>query len=88
MLINGRENLQSQEQTISALSLADGATIELARANRLRDPSLSPSGKWLVFYSTFDPDPTRNGLWLVRTDGSESRQLDQLSVRGVPVAGL
>ncbi|MCO6450925.1 MAG: hypothetical protein J5I90_09090 [Caldilineales bacterium] len=76
LLISGRDNLQSQEQTISALSLADGSVVELARANRLRDTLISPSGEWIAFYSTFDPDPAHNGLWLVKTDGSERRKLE------------
>ena len=38
---------------------------------------LSPSGQWIVYYITFDADPSKNGLWLVRTDGSERRQLDR-----------
>lgn len=77
LLVNGRESLQAQEQTLSALSLADGSTTELARAERLRGQVLSPSGQWIVYYTTFDPDPDKNGMVLVRTDGSERRQLDR-----------
>jgi Tol biopolymer transport system component len=77
LLVSGRESLQAQEQTLSALSLADGATTELARAERLRGQVLSPSGRWIVYYTTFDADPSKNGMWLVRTDGSERRQLDR-----------
>jgi Tol biopolymer transport system component len=77
LLVSGRESLQAQEQTLSALSLADGATTELARAERLRGQVLSPSGQWIVYYTTFDADPANNGMWLVRTDGSERRQLDR-----------
>ena len=77
LLVSGRESLQAQEQTLSALSLADGATTELARAERLRGQVLSPSGQWIVYYTTFDADPSKNGMWLVRTDGSGSRQLDR-----------
>lgn len=75
LLISSRDSLESREQTLSALSLADGSRIELARAERLRGQVLSPSGGWLVYYITFDPNPTKNGLWLVRTDGAESIQL-------------
>ena len=52
-----------------------GERVELARAERLRGTSPSPSGGWVLYYITFDDDPTRNGLWLVRTDGSGQRQL-------------
>ena len=77
LLISGRESLQARESWIAALSLADGSMTELARAERLRSPLLSPSGEWLVYYTTFDADPSKNGLWLVRTDGSDRRQLDR-----------
>ena len=73
LLVSGRESLQAREQTLSALSLADGSVTELARAERLRGQVLSPSGQWIVYYITFDDDPSKNGLWLVRTDGSERR---------------
>jgi len=75
LLISTRDSLESREQILAALSLADGARTELARAERLRGQVLSPSGGWLVYYVTFDPDPTRNGLWVVRTDGQQSIQL-------------
>jgi Tol biopolymer transport system component len=75
LLISTRDSLESREQILAALSLADGARTELARAERLRGQVLSPSGGWLVYYVTFDPSPDQNGLWLVRTDGAESIQL-------------
>lgn len=75
LLISSRESLESREQILSAYNLADGSRIELARAERLRGQVLSSSGGWLVYYVTFDPDPSKNGLWLVSTDGSESIQL-------------
>jgi Tol biopolymer transport system component len=75
LLISSRQSLEAREQTFSALSLADGARTELARAERLRGQALSPSGGWLVYYITFDADPSRNGLWLVSTGGGQSIQL-------------
>ncbi|HSN75306.1 MAG TPA: hypothetical protein VL334_09525 [Anaerolineae bacterium] len=75
LLISSRDSLESREQILAALSLADGTRAELARAERLRGQVLSPSGGWLVYYVTFDPDPARNGLWVVRTDGQQSIQL-------------
>lgn len=75
LLISGRDSLEAREQVLSALSLADGGRTELARAERLRGQVLSPSGGWLVYYITFDPNPDKNGLWVVRTDGGQSIQL-------------
>jgi len=76
LLVSGRESLQAREQALSALSLADGSVTELARAERLRGQVLSPSGQWIVYYITFDDDRAQNGLWLVRTDGSQRTRLD------------
>ncbi len=75
LLITGRDSQAARDQYFAAYSLADGARTELARAERLRGQVLSPSGGWLVYYNTFDPDPAKNGLWVVRTDGQQSIQL-------------
>lgn len=75
LLMSSRDSQESREQVLSALSLADGSRTELARAERLRGQVLSPSGGWLVYYITFDPDPAQNGLWVVSTDGRQSIQL-------------
>jgi hypothetical protein len=76
LLLSGRDSLQSRETVVYTLSLLDGATVELVRAERPRGYSLSPGGRWLAYFITFSDDPAQNGLWLVRTDGSERRQLD------------
>jgi Tol biopolymer transport system component len=73
LLVSGRENSGATEQVLWSLSLADGKLKELARAERIRSPSLSPSGNWIAYYVTFAADPSQNGLWLARTDGSERR---------------
>jgi hypothetical protein len=75
LLISSRESLAAREQVLATLALADGARTELVRAERLRGQVLSPSGGWLVYYVTFDPDAAKNGLWLVSTDGGQSIQL-------------
>jgi Tol biopolymer transport system component len=73
LLVTGRDSAPSRDQVLSALSLSDGARVEIARAERLRSPTLSPSGNWVAYYVTFAADPARNGLWLARTDGSLRR---------------
>jgi Tol biopolymer transport system component len=75
LLISGRDSQEAREQYLAAFDLADGARTELARAERLRGQVLSPSGGWLVYYVTFDADPAKNGLWVVRADGGQSIQL-------------
>lgn len=76
LLVSGRDSLQAREQWLQTLSLEGGSTRELARAERLRGASLSPSGEWVVYFITFGAEPAQNGLWLARTDGSEQRRLD------------
>jgi hypothetical protein len=75
LLVSGRERADATDQVLWALPLDGGAQVELARAERLRGPQLSPSGAWVAYYVTFDADPARNGLWVARTDGSGATQL-------------
>jgi hypothetical protein len=76
LLLSGRESLESRETVVYTLSLLDGETVELLRTERPRGIELSPDRRWLVYYIAFSDDPAQNGLWLVRTDGAEHRQLD------------
>jgi hypothetical protein len=75
LLLTGRESLDSKVTVAYTLALNDGTTVELVRAGRPRSYTLSPDRRWLVYYITFADDPAENGLWLVRTDGTEQRQL-------------
>lgn len=53
-----------------------GRAVLLVEAEQPRDPLLSPSGEWLAFYQAFDSGPGENGLWIVRTDGSQVSRID------------
>lgn len=75
LTVTGRENLAAREQVLWALSLPDGNRLELARSDRLRGGSLSPKGTWLVYSILISQERDQNGIWLVRTDGSQRRQL-------------
>jgi Tol biopolymer transport system component len=78
LLLSGRESLRAQEQVLFSLSLVDGRQVELVRSRRLRGGLLSPDRAWLTYYIALDEEkPEENGLWLVRTDGSERRQLER-----------
>jgi Tol biopolymer transport system component len=74
LLVNGQENKTGGVQILWALNLADGKLRELARAERLRSALLSPSGRWVAYYTTFDRE-TSNGLWLVDTRGGAPKAL-------------
>ncbi|MGQ9787592.1 MAG: peptidoglycan DD-metalloendopeptidase family protein, partial [Anaerolineae bacterium] len=75
LIVSGRETLSAREQVLWALSLPGGDRLELARSDRLRGGSISPKGTWLVYSIVFSQEHDQNGIWLVRTDGSQRRQL-------------
>lgn len=75
LLISGRDSQEAREQVLSVYSLAEGSRAELARGERLRGQVLAPSGGWLVYIITFDADPAKNGLWVVRIDGGQRTHL-------------
>lgn len=77
ILVTSRDSLQSREDVYHAVSLIDGQQIELARGKYMRGAALSPGGTWLAYYLVMQDDPATNGLWLVRTDGSDRRQLSR-----------
>jgi len=56
--------------------LENGAGQLLLEMDRVRSPLLSPDGDWLAFTVAFDTKQERNGLWVMRTDGSFSKKLD------------
>jgi Tol biopolymer transport system component len=76
LLLSGRDSFDSREQAYFTLSLSTGETRELVREERLRGEILSPDRTWLAYFITFSDDAERNGVWLVRLDGSERRKLD------------
>lgn len=75
LLISERE-ATTDESTLAALTLADGTLTPIARGPRLRGGTLSPDGAWVAYQIQFSGDAARDGLWVTRTDGSESRRLE------------
>jgi Tol biopolymer transport system component len=47
----------------------------LFEADRIHAPLLSPDGTWLAFYLAFGADASQDGLWIVKTDGSQQHHL-------------
>jgi hypothetical protein len=77
LLLTGRESLDSRVTVAYTYSLIDGTTVELMRSERSRGYSMSPDRRWMVVFNTFSENPADNGIWLVRTDGTDKRQLDR-----------
>jgi len=76
LLLSSSESLETPERILYTLSLSSGATTELVRGERIRDGAVSPDGTWLSYMVTLSTDLAQDGLWLVRTDGTERRKLD------------
>ncbi|MFQ5611299.1 MAG: TolB family protein [Anaerolineae bacterium] len=76
LLMSGRAERIGEEESLFVLSLSKGTTLELAREERLRGGEVSPDGTWVAYFITFSGEPERDGIWLVRADGTERRRLD------------
>ena len=76
LMYQGRPSLDVRERTLTLLDLTTNVTTTLVSAERLAGVSVSKDGTWLAYYIAFDADPSRNGLWVQRTDGSQQRKLD------------
>jgi Tol biopolymer transport system component len=77
LLLSGRESLESNETVLYGYSLIDGSMEELLRAERPRGYRLSPDRRWMIYYVSLSEEPAQNGLWLLRTDTGEIRQLSR-----------
>jgi hypothetical protein len=75
ILVTGRL-APSTPAGIWRIAFEDGAGKLLHEVNRPRSPLLSPNGEWLAYYVAFDSDPERNGLWVMRTDGTDIQKLN------------
>lgn len=52
-----------------------GAGQLLFEIERPRDILISPGGEWLAFVVAFENETNRNGIWVVKTDGSHVERL-------------
>ncbi len=76
LLLEAQPSLDSRTEIFYAFSLLDNTLTELVRSERLQGTLLSPDGQWLAYYVALSNNPAENGLWLMRSDGTERRQLD------------
>jgi hypothetical protein len=75
LLASGRV-LGEQEYGIWRLGL-DGSARLIFPAERPRGLLLSPGGQWLAFYIAFEAEDVRNGLWIIRSDGTQAQRLPE-----------
>lgn len=64
-LLLTRQLRGSSDETLLTLSLATGRLAELLTVPEPRGLALSPNKRYLVYYTTFEPEPEKNGLWLL-----------------------
>jgi hypothetical protein len=76
VVFEGRPSLEVLTSTLTVLDLTTNVAVDLVSAQRLSGISISNGGSWLAYFISFDADPSRNGIWLERSDGSQARQLD------------
>jgi len=75
LLLNGRKSRDTEDSTLLVYNLADGSETEIVQAERLRLTAPSRDGSWLAYAIVNDEDPERNGVWVVRTDGTDLRKM-------------
>ena len=76
LLVNGRASRETIESTLFVYDVRDGSRTDIVRAERLRLTAPSRGGSWIAYAITNDADASRNGLWVVRSDGTGVRKLD------------
>ncbi len=76
LLLSGRASRETYDTTVFVYNLADGSQTELVKAERLRLTAPSRDGSWLACAITNDAAPARNGIWVVRTDGTDAHKLE------------
>ena len=77
LLLNGRLSRDTEESTTFVYDLTTGKQTTLFAAERSRLATVSRDGSWLAYSIVNDADATRNGLWVIRTDGTGSKKLDR-----------
>lgn len=75
LLVTFRESA-SADPVLAVLNVAGGTVTALVQSPTLRGGQISPGGTWVAYSVTFSGDPAQDGLWVIRTDGSERRRLD------------
>lgn len=68
---------QNRSVTLSVLNTDDGTSYTLGTWEWLRGLSVSPGGERLMFYTTWQPNPDTNGIYMIdTTPGAQARKLN------------
>jgi murein DD-endopeptidase MepM/ murein hydrolase activator NlpD len=77
LLLTGRRS-RADFPALWVLDLRDRSLEDLFRSRRLVGALTSPDGQWVAFLAMWNADAAQNGLWVMRTDGSDRHRLDTL----------
>lgn len=76
LLMSGRASRSTEDTTVFIYNLKDGSRTNIVTALRLRVTIPSRDGSWIAYTIVDDQESTRNGLWVVRSDGTGVKKLD------------
>jgi Tol biopolymer transport system component len=75
MLATYRKETNS-DPTLAILNIADGKLVPLVSSQNFRGTMVSPDGGWVLYSIAFSGAVTQDGLWVIRSDGTDKRKLD------------
>jgi murein DD-endopeptidase MepM/ murein hydrolase activator NlpD len=75
LLLSGRRSRQDHP-ALWLLDVRDRSLADLVRSRRLVGVLASPAGTWVAYVAMWNQDASQDGLWVMRTDGSDRRKLD------------
>lgn len=75
LLINGRLSRDTQDSTTFVYDLTTNKQTVIFTAERSRLTTVSRDGSWIAYVITNDPDAARSGLWVIRSDGTDAKQV-------------
>jgi hypothetical protein len=75
VLLTGRRN-RTDVTGFYILDVNNKSLVDLVRHRRITGVNPSPDGTWVAFFAMWNADTAQNGLWVMRTDGSDARRLD------------
>ena len=76
LLLNGRLSKDTEDSVTFVHDLTTGKDTNLVTAERTRLGAVSRDGTWFAYAIVNDKEPARNGLWVIRTDGTDAKKLE------------
>lgn len=76
LLLNGRLTGDTNDSTTFVYDLPTGQQTVIVTAERTRLTAVSRAASWIAYAIVSDADASRNGLWVIRTDGTNAKKLD------------